>query len=60
MPARSAAAIRRAVACTSGHVRRTGAFGSPVVIPRDERAAESSNIARNRDMVTEPTVFPEH
>jgi hypothetical protein len=32
-PARRAAAIRVAVACTSGQVRRTGATGAPVVMP---------------------------
>ena len=46
-------------ACTSGHGRRTGVLrlaGGHAV--RSDRAAESSSIARNRDMVSEPTVRP--
>ena len=54
-PPRSAPAARRAVSWTSGHDRRTGVRGSPVVMPCGERAPVASSIARNRDMAGEPT-----
>ena len=44
------AAIRRAVSCTSRHGRRAGAVGSPVVMPCSDRVADSSSVARKRDM----------
>ena len=47
---RRAAAIARARSWTSAQVRRTGSRGSPVTMPWDDRAADSSNVARNRDM----------
>ena len=48
--ARRAAAIARARSWTSAQVRRTGSRGSPVTMPCDDRDADSSNVARNRDM----------
>ena len=49
-PARRAAAIASARSWTSGQVRRTGSRGSPVTMPWADRDADSSNVARNRDM----------
>ena len=51
MPAAaSAPAPRRAVSWISGHDRRTGVRGSPVVMPWGEPAPVASSVVRNRDM----------